>query len=63
MSRIIRDHRVFGKEVLVMARTEAEAIRSVKKRTSLHIWEIKQIAAQFWEAYVAEHDRCFALND
>lgn len=61
MSRIIREHRVFGKEIVVTASNEEEARTLVRKKTSLHIWEIKELEPNKWEAYCS--DDAWALND
>lgn len=63
MSRIIREHRVFGKAITVTASSEDEARAEIRKKTSLHIWEVNNISGNEWEGYVAEHENCFALND
>lgn len=61
--REIREHRVYGKEIVVEASNEAEARILVRKKSSLHIWEIKELNPGQWEAYVAKHEDCFAMND
>lgn len=65
MSRIIREHRVFGRSVRVKASTEDEARDKVRAITSDHIWEMSVHISipNYWEAYVAKHEDCFALND
>jgi hypothetical protein len=72
MSRIIREHRVYGKEVIVRAATEEAARMLVRaKAPGMHIWEIELNHGSFedttcsyeWVAYVAFHEDCFALND
>lgn len=61
MSRIIRDHWVYGKEVVVTASNEKDARTLVRKQTSLYIWEIKELTPNQWEAYVS--DDAWATND
>jgi len=65
VSRIIRDHYVFGREVKVIATDEVEARIKVGKITSDHIWEIhrNEFNSTLWLAYVAKHEDCFATND
>ena len=65
MSRIIREHYVFGREVKVIASDELDARIKVSKITSDHIWEIRknEFNSTLWEAYVAKHEDCFATND
>lgn len=65
MSRIIREHYVFGREIKVTASDEVEARIKVGLITSDYVWEIKQngFNPQLWEAYVAKHEDVFACND
>jgi len=65
MSRIIREHYVFGREINVIASDEMEARIKVSKITSDWIWEIRknEFNSTLWEAYVAKHEDCFATND
>lgn len=59
--REIRDHWVYGKEIVVTASDEAEARTLVRKQSSKHIWEIKELSPGQWEAYVS--DDAWATND
>lgn len=61
MSRIIREHRVYGKEIMVSASDEEAARILVRKQSSLHIWEIKELSPGQWEAYCS--DDAWAMND
>lgn len=75
--RTIRDHRVYGVEVLVEAPTEEEARKlaisvAMRKKpngsrlvSDWHVWQLATIIAggSLWGAYVAEHDACFAVDD
>jgi len=65
MSRIIREHYVFGREVVVIASDEIEARIKVGNITTDHIWDIcvDSFNAKFWRAYVARHEDCFATDD
>lgn len=63
MSREIRGHWVFGKAILVKANSEASAREEVRKQTSLHIWDMKELSYGMWEVYVAKDENCFATND
>ena len=67
MSRIIREHYVFGKEIRVYADSEDDARTCVRSKTSSDywIWEIKLVNGtnNVWDAYVAKHEDCFACND
>lgn len=65
MSRIIREHYVFGREIKVFAEDEAEARIVIGLQTSDYVWEIKpnKFNPKLWEAYVAKHEDVFACND
>lgn len=69
MSRIIREHRVFGKAFVVAATSEDEArtnalkVSRPKMGFDIHVWELKQLFLNTWEAYVAKHEDCFAMDD
>jgi hypothetical protein len=64
MSRIIREHTVFGKEVIVKASSVEEArLLAVKGKSDWWSWEAKEISPGTYEVYIAEHDAAFALND
>ena len=62
MSREIREHRVFGKEVMVSASSEEEA-RRLASKGEYWAWEAKEVSPGQWEVYIAKHEDCFALND
>lgn len=59
--RVINNHNVYGTSIHVKGYNEEEARTAVRTRTLEHIWEIKEISQNLWEAYVS--DNAFALND
>lgn len=61
-SRVIREHRVYGRSVDVEAQTEKEA-RSKASTGGVHAWEAKETEPGKWTCFVAKHEDCFALND
>lgn len=66
MSRIIREHHVFGKPVREIASSELEARAKVElNNPGRYIWDIKRVngTLNLWEAYIARHEDCFATND
>lgn len=64
MSRIIREHRVFGEEVMVHAFSEEEAkSTAVKGKSDWYSWEALEVNRGFWAVYIAKHEDVFALND
>lgn len=64
-SKIIREHRVFGREFTVIAASEEQAREQARNITSDHIWEIyiKDQSKNLWVVFVAKHQDAFALND
>jgi hypothetical protein len=65
MSRIIREHTIYGFPLIINAPTEEEArlIALEGRMSSHHCWEIIKIEDGVWECYLARHEDCFALND
>jgi hypothetical protein len=65
MSRIIREHHVYGREVRVVAETEAEAIVNLRMQTQDQIWEVQRVAdtKNVWAIYVSKPEDAFACND
>jgi hypothetical protein len=65
MSRIIRDHRVYGYSKIVYADTEDDARKiALEGKVGTHyVWEITKLDNGAWECYVARDLDCFALND
>jgi hypothetical protein len=64
MSRIIREHRVYGKDVEVGAYSEEEAKSlAIKGKPDWWAWEAVEIQRGFWSVYIAKHEDAFALND
>jgi hypothetical protein len=65
MSRIINDHRVMGKELIVSAADEAEAKKLAIKGygSDWWAWEVTKLNGDKWAVYIARHDHVFALND
>lgn len=61
--RIIREHRVYGREIEVSSVTEEAATAAVQSQTKDHIWEIGSPYIGRWIAYVARDEDVFALND
>lgn len=60
--RIIREHRVFGREVTVPAPTKDDAYRAAN-RLGGHAWEIAEVSPSVWKMFIARHEDCYALND
>ena len=69
MSRIIREHRVFGKAFVVSATSDVEArakaflLAKPKMGQEIYIWEMKELFLNTWECYIAKHEDVFAMND
>lgn len=59
--REINGHWVWGRDIVVEASNEKEARALVRERTALHIWEIKELEPNRWNAYVS--DDAWATND
>lgn len=67
MSRIIREHRIMGKAIVVHATTEEKARIKIQampySERRDHLWEIKEVTPGIYEGYTAYNEDCFALND
>lgn len=60
--RTIKEHNVYGKEVMVNASNEQEA-RALASKGDYWAWEAKEVSPGKWECYIAKHQDCFATND
>lgn len=65
MTKVIREHRVFGVSICVKAESEQAARDRVLsgKKSSHYVWEITETFPGFWSAYVAKLEDAAALND